>query len=230
MQDLDELYGYMWLKPDISNINADIFIDDGEAYVRDNHIPLLFVRNGHNKSVSEFIPISISDSPTILDKSLRININIAIIDQIFKFIIANKVALMDMANGELSAKDFVKKTVISVIKENGLLKDDELMEYARLTKSKTGLNVDIFVDDGGAYKRYGHPLWVYVRNGFTDSDPVFPIKVSRRPSAPQIQYNLNRIDLEAALSFISQNAKLLKLFADEKIEHLDFYKMCKPII
>ena len=43
MQDLDELYGYMWLKSDVTNINADIFVDDGEAYIRDNHVPLLFV-------------------------------------------------------------------------------------------------------------------------------------------------------------------------------------------
>ena len=144
--------------------------------------------------------------------------------------LSNKMGKKIIRLTENNLKEVGKNDVISVIKGNGLLKDDELMEYARLTKSKTGLNVDIFVDDGGAYKRYGHPLWVYVRNGFTDSDPVFPIIVSRRPSAPQIQYNLNKIDLEAALSFISQNAKLLKLFADEKIEHLDFYKMCKPII
>ena len=41
LQDLDELYGYMWLKPNDTNINADIFVDDGEAYIRDNHVPLL---------------------------------------------------------------------------------------------------------------------------------------------------------------------------------------------
>ena len=41
LQDLDELYGYMWLKTNDTNINADIFVDDGEAYIRDNHVPLL---------------------------------------------------------------------------------------------------------------------------------------------------------------------------------------------
>ena len=114
-----------------------------------------------------------------------------------------------------------------VIKENGLSKDDELMEYARLTKQNTGLDVDIFVDDGGAYKRYGHPLRVYIRNGYTDSDPVFHIEVSDKPSAPKIQYNIQETDLEAILAFISRNADLLRLFADEEIEHLDFYKMCR---
>lgn len=131
---------------------------------------------------------------------------------------------------ESELKEVVKNATISIIRENGLLKDDELMEYARLDKSKTGLNVDVFVDDGGAYKRYGHPLWVYVRNGYLDIDPIFHIEVSDKPSVPQIQLNLKEIDLEAILAFISQNADLLKLFADEEIEHLDFYKMCKPII
>ena len=52
LQDLDELYGYMWLKPTDTNIDADIFVDDGGAYIRDNHVPLLFLRNGKGRKVA----------------------------------------------------------------------------------------------------------------------------------------------------------------------------------
>ena len=119
---------------------------------------------------------------------------------------------------------------MALLIEDGLLRNDELMEYARLSKRHTGLDIDIFVDDGGAYKRYHHPLWVYVRNGHTDSDPIFHIEVSSTLCAPGITYNLKEIDLNAVLVFISQNAALLQMFADEEIDHEEFYSLCKPII
>ena len=86
LQDLDELYGYMWLKLDVTNIDADMFVDDGEAYIRDNHLPLLFVRNGNGREITEFIPISISKTPTILDKDIVIKIDSNVIKQIIGFI------------------------------------------------------------------------------------------------------------------------------------------------
>ena len=113
LQDLDELYGYMWLKPDVTNINADIFVDDGEAYIRDNHVPLLFVRNGIGREITEFIPISISETPTILDTSIVISINPNIIKQIIAFIKVNTKTLMDMANGKISSDDFVSALVLA---------------------------------------------------------------------------------------------------------------------
>lgn len=113
LQDLDELYGYMWLKPDVTKINADIFVDDGEAYIRDNHVPLLFVRNGIGREITAFIPISISETPTILDTSIVISIDPNIIKQIIAFIKVNTNTLMDMANGKISSDDFVSALVLA---------------------------------------------------------------------------------------------------------------------
>ena len=81
--------------------------------------------------------------------------------------------------------------------EMGLLDDEELMEYTWLRKDNTGIDIDIFVDDGGSYKRYGHPLWVYVRNGYTDNDPFFHVIVSKTPKLPKIDYNINSFQLNA---------------------------------
>ena len=113
MKDSDELFGYMWLKPDLTGINADVFVDDGKAYLRDNHVPLLIVRNGIGRDVTEFIPISISETPTILDDSIVISIDTNIIKQIMDFIKANIYKLMAMANGMLGANDFVSKLKLS---------------------------------------------------------------------------------------------------------------------
>ena len=108
LQDLDELYNYMWLKSDVTHINIDIFVDDGEAYVKDEHIPLLFVRNGQGRKITEFIPISISENPRILDNDIVININKNIIIQVFDFIKVNLETLMLMANGKIGANEFVE--------------------------------------------------------------------------------------------------------------------------
>ena len=109
MEDPDELFGYMWLKPTLTGINADIFIDDGKAYLRDNHVPLLFVRNGIGREITEFIPISISETPTILDTSIVISIDLNIIKQIKDFIKANIHTLMAMANEKVCINDFVSE-------------------------------------------------------------------------------------------------------------------------
>lgn len=131
---------------------------------------------------------------------------------------------------ENKLKKVVKDAAISIIKENGLIHNDELMEYARLRKKNTGINVDIYVDDGGAYKRYGHPLWVYVRNGHDIMSPFFHIEVSNNPILPNIKYNISEMELQSILTFISVNAQLLEAFANDEVEHEDFYKLCKPII
>ncbi len=107
MKNLDELYGYMWLKPDVTNINADIFVDDGKAYLRDNHVPLLYVRNGIGREITEFIPISISETPAILDESIAICVDTTIIKQIMDFIKDNIYTLMAFANGIVSAENVV---------------------------------------------------------------------------------------------------------------------------
>ena len=114
--------------------------------------------------------------------------------------------------------------------EMGLLDDEELMEYAWLRKDNTGIDIDIFVDDGGSYKRYGHPLWVYVRNGYTDNDPFFHVIVSKTPKLPKIDYNINSFQLNAVTAFIELNADLLKMLSDDEIDHLHFYNMCRPIV
>lgn len=135
---------------------------------------------------------------------------------------------------ESELKNIIRKVTIDTLNEEEMLNNDDLMEYARLRKQNTGLDMDIFVDDGGAYRRYGHPLWVYVRNGYSNTDPVFPIMVSKKPYLPrsisQRKLKIKQIDIDAVLIFISQNASLLKKFADEEIEHEDFYNNCKPVI
>ena len=74
LQHPDELMGYRYLNKDKTGIDVDIFVDDGEAYKRDGHKPLLFVRNGYDKMNFEFVPISVSQTPYIMNREMKINI------------------------------------------------------------------------------------------------------------------------------------------------------------
>ena len=106
MVDIEELYGYAWMKPEETGVNADMFVDDGGAYLRDNHVPLVFVRNGYGRNVLEFIPISVSDNPQILDNDISINLNKNVIETIFEFIKVNKDSLMLFADREINIHEF----------------------------------------------------------------------------------------------------------------------------
>ena len=66
---LDEIMEYMWLKPNVTGLNVDIFVDDGGSYLMHNHELLLFVRNGYTKNDNTFIPFLILKEPQILSAS-----------------------------------------------------------------------------------------------------------------------------------------------------------------
>ena len=219
LQDLDELYGYMWLKPTITSINADIFVDDGEAYIRDNHVPLLFVRNGKGREVSEFIPISISETPTILDNTIAINIDTNTINQIMEFIKANVETLMIMANGKISADDFVSALKIpsyAVTEEKHMI-----TEMATLKSADSNLPMDIWLDEGGLYQ--GHAPRIKFRASkeqrttreFSSMLLTNPPTIENYPQHPDIRTR----DLELLKQFVVANMDLLLKLANNEIEH-----------
>lgn len=125
----------------------------------------------------------------------------------------------------------IKESVKKVLNEsdNGLLGEDELMEYARLRPNKTGLGMDIFVDDGHTYERWNHPLWLYVRNGYHNENEFFPVNITNNSKLPDIDYHLTNEDLNGLIRFISINMSMLVGLANEEIDHEDFYQNVKPI-
>ena len=112
MNSLDELMEYMWLKPKFTGLKVDIFADDGGSYLRHNHELLLFVRNGYDKTVEEFIPNSISDNPKILDDTIDLMISYDDICDIQDFIVSNFKDLKALADRKISQIEFVERIII----------------------------------------------------------------------------------------------------------------------
>lgn len=219
LQDLDELYGYMWLKPNDTNINADIFVDDGEAYIRDEHVPLLFVRNGNGRDITEFIPISISETPAILDDSVVINIDTNTINQIMEFIKANAETLLTMANGKISADEFVSALNVpsyAVTEEKHMI-----TEMATLRKADSNLPMDIWLDEGGLYQ--GHAPRIKFRASkeqrntreFSSMLLTNPPTIENLPS----RYDIKPRDIELLRQFVVANMDLLLKLANSEIDY-----------
>lgn len=219
MQSLDELYGYMWLKPKDTGINADIFVDDGEAYVRDNHEPLLYVRNGRGREVIEFIPISISKTPEILDKDIIVKIDTSIIRNVFNFITINCDVLLAMANGGMNAEEFsssIRVPRYAVTEERRVIN-----EMATLRKSDSNLPMDIWLDEGGTYQ--GHAPRIKFRASkeqrntreFSSMQIANPPKIENFPKNADVSTK----DLEILEKFVITNMDLLLQLANNEIDY-----------
>lgn len=111
IEDTEEINEYMWLKPNLTNIDVDIFVDDGGAYLRHNHELLLFTRNGYGRGTADFIPFSISNKPKVLDDDMDFNISYDVILSIQDFIQANLYSLKSLADGRVSQEMFVQNII-----------------------------------------------------------------------------------------------------------------------
>lgn len=121
-------------------------------------------------------------------------------------------------------QEAIRKT-FSSLNEYRLDSLDELMEYMWLKPKETGLNVDVFVDDGGSYKLHRHKLVLFVRNGYNKTDEDFiPISIERNPQIMKRKSLIKLLpnDLSEVRTFIKQNLLNLYHLADRQISQIEF--------
>ena len=107
---------------------------------------------------------------------------------------------------------------------------DELMEYMWLKPDRTGLKVDIFVDDCRSYERYGHPLLLWVRNGYgREVSEFIPFLISGQPVILNsgIDCRISEEDVVAILGFIQRNLEILVKLPADLISQTDFVESVK---
>lgn len=129
-------------------------------------------------------------------------------------------------------QDIDLKTNSSTMKEEKytLTDVDELMEYMWLKPDRTGLKVDIFVDDCGSYERYGHPLLLWARNGYGREVSVFiPFLISDQPVILNsgIDCRISEEDVVAIQGFIQCNLDILVKLPANLISQIDFVESVK---
>jgi hypothetical protein len=101
---------------------------------------------------------------------------------------------------------------------------DELEEMATLKKDMTGLPVNIWVDDSGAYIRGRHAKRIKFQGDYgnkTNAGNLFSMVLSKSdPQIPSNQLSKLRLpskDIDMIKIFVKKNADILDKLADEKI-------------
>lgn len=108
LHDIEELMEYLYVRPALSGLNVDVYVDDSGSYIRNNHPLLLFVSNGIGVKNS-FIPFTIERNPKILTCLDHINISSIEISNIKRFISQNFKAIIDLSNDSIRQIDFIKQ-------------------------------------------------------------------------------------------------------------------------
>ena len=118
------------------------------------------------------------------------------------------------------------KEALEWLKTN--MPSDFLMEYAKLGKEMTGLNIGIYADDGRAFERNQHDIWVFARDGYGDEGQFVRILVSDEPTVLDIPQRITADDLQQVINFIKNHVETLRQFATDEIDHLAFYRTIAP--
>lgn len=117
MDSIEDLLEYMWLRPNVTHLNIDVFVDDGQSYVRHGHELLLYARNGYGREVDEFVPFSVSQTPKVLDDTMDLKISYEDVHGVQDFIVANLETLQALADRNVSQMSFVQ-TIRTTVGDN----------------------------------------------------------------------------------------------------------------
>lgn len=131
---------------------------------------------------------------------------------------------------ESGLKSVIYKSVRDVLTENKY--NDDLSTYSLLRKIDTGLNVDILIDDGGAYEIHNHEIICFMRNGYNNEKDYIPISISKMPQILiNKTLNVDIKDIQEVFYFIRINYEaLLNMGIDMYDSHEDFYNDIVKII
>lgn len=214
----DELFGYTRLMPKETGLNYAIFVDDEKSYKRDNHQPLLFVKNGNNNIPTDFIPISISSNPSILDHDIVLNISTEDIKMVQSFIKSNLELLLRFANEKISHVDFFDG--IKPFKRT-------LNEMSKLSKEITNLPMDIWVDETATFMGHAPRLKFKASKEQRLSTEYSTMLLCDPPTIENFpkKSNLNNKDIAKLKEFVILNLDALRKLAKNEISLRDFFEV-----
>lgn len=105
-QHKDELFHYLWLKPEITGVTVDIFVDDGGTYKIDQHSLLAFVRNGHSRGGTEFVAVAVEGNQEVLSVGVDVMISPIELLSVKAFLKENQILLKELADEEKDHQEF----------------------------------------------------------------------------------------------------------------------------
>lgn len=221
----DEIMDYLWLKPQRTGLNVDVFVDDGFSYKRNSHPLLLFVRNGYDRTANDFIPITISQTPKIIDNNIELNISYNEISEVIEFIQHNLKIIYSLANDKISIADFWKR--LKPYKGRILESQDIIEEMSRLRAQDSNLPMDIWVDEGVGYRGHAPRIKFKASNEQRTTNEYSTMILSNPPQIENMPKDsfLRKRDIDILKNFVVSNLELLlQLYKGE----IDYEKQFFP--
>lgn len=219
LQDLDELMEYAWIKPIYSHLNVDIFIDDGFSYKRNNHQLLLFVRNGYNKTINSFIPISVCPQPRIMDEEMDIYVEFDDIFNVQDFIQQNLANLIALANEQITLQYFVQN-ISAHYTETFIAESFIQQEMATLRKKDSGLPVDIWLDEGATYQGHAPRIKFRVNNDQRTTREFSSMLLTNPPTIENMPSTiLRKKEIDKIKKFVIENLDMLISLSNGEIDY-----------
>jgi len=219
---IDEIQEFLWLKPNVTNLNVDIFVDDGGSYLRNNHVLLLFARNGYDKGVSEFLPFAISNNPIILDKSIEYGISYDDIFLIQDFIEINNNLLQSFANRKINHQEFIDQ--IKPVSQFKMIMENKFMlnEMATLRKEDSLLPMDVWLDEGATYQGHAPRLKFRASHEQRTTREFSSMLLTNPPTIENFPENspLKNKDILKLKQFVINNLESLLKLANGEIDYI----------
>lgn len=220
----DELMEFLWLKPNVTHLNVDIFVDDGMSYKRNNHTLLLFVRNGYDRNINTFIPISICNKPCVLDDQMDFNITYDDIFDIQDFIQNNLYELIALSDQKISQEQFINvlKYPVSQVAES----KEILSEMATLRRCDSNLPVDIWLDEGATYQGHAPRIKFRASNEQRTTREYSSMLLVNPPTIENLPKNcpIRKKDIDKIKMFVINNLEMLLKLAKGEIDYITEFK------
>lgn len=128
----------------------------------------------------------------------------------------------------MNFKEYTESGLDEVVSSN-IHEDDMLLEMATLRKNVTGLPVNIWVDDCGAYKNSGHSAIIKFQ-GDTGDSPISRNMLEMTIDGTRIigditKTKLKTRDLNKVKEFVNRNRNLLLKLGEAEIDIFQFKEL-----
>ena len=132
----DEMFFFTAVPKKILNVDNHVLIDEYEMYKQYHHPLCVYVRNGNNENAN-WVAISVSPHPAIINGVEHVKVNKNDLNEIKRFIQLNWQILNKIANKEVNSSDVFKQMKESVNNDKELL-----TEMPVVRKTDSNLPVD----------------------------------------------------------------------------------------
>jgi hypothetical protein len=129
---------------------------------------------------------------------------------------------------------FVENTMGFITEQANLVENQQITEMATLRKKRSGLPVNLYLDDSKSWAQAGH--WKRIKFQPNKGDPpdtrsMIPMSIDENPEilVKNPKMSLSAKDIEQIKNFVRSNRELLLQLSDAKIDIGDFLDRMKTV-